>query len=151
ADLLREFNHQNGVAVAYKAFDNRLSRESFVRFMRQRLARRLERLCLQTLTPTGHTATARFQDIVIQDGSSFALKKQLRDASPGRFTTTDPAAVELHTTYSGFSDEVRRVQFAPDQEAERPFLPEPSALKDRLLLADRGYPDLNYFQAVQEH
>ena len=27
ADLLREFNHQNGVAVAYKAFYNRLARE----------------------------------------------------------------------------------------------------------------------------
>jgi len=151
ADLLREFNHQNGVTVAYKAFYNRLARESFVLFMRQMLARLIERLCIQTLTPTGHTALARFKDIVIQDGSSFALKKQLRDAFPGRFTTTDPAAVELHATYSGFSDEVSRVQLAPDKEAERQFLPEPSTLKDRLLLADRGYPDIKYFQAVQEH
>ena len=151
ADLLREFNHQNGVTVAYKAFYNRLARESFVLFMRQMLARLIERLCIQTLTPTGHTALARFKDIVIQDGSSFALKKQLRDAFPGRFTTTEPAAVELHATYSGFSDEVSRVQLAPDKEAERQFLPEPSTLKDRLLLADRGYPDIKYFQAVQEH
>lgn len=151
ADLLREFNHQNGVTVAYKAFYNRLARESFVLFMRLMLARLIKRLCIQTLTPTGHTAIARFKDIVIQDGSSFALKKQLRDAFPGRFTTTDPAAVELHATYSGFSDEVSRVQLAPDKEAERQFLPEPSTLKDRLLLADRGYPDIKYFQAVQEH
>src|SRR5215468_8690 len=151
ADLLREFNHQNDVTVAYKAFYNRLARPSFSKFMSQMFARLVERLSLRTLTPEGQTAVARFKDIVIQDGSSFALKKQLRDAFPGRFTTTDPAAVELHATYSGFSDEVCRVQLAPDKEAERQFLPKPSTLKDRLLLADRGYPDINYFQAVQEH
>jgi len=151
ADLLREFNHQNGVTVAYKAFYNRLARPSFSKFMSRMFDRLVASLSLRTLTPEGQTAVARFKDIVIQDGSSFALKKQLRDAFPGRFTTTDPAAVELHATYSGFSDEVSRVQLAPDKEAERQFLPEPSTLKDRLLLADRGYPDIKYFQAVQEH
>jgi hypothetical protein len=74
---------------------------------------------------------------VIQDGSSFALKNKLRDVFPGRFTTIEPAAVEIHATYSGFSDEVCSVQIAPDKEAERQFLPDPSTLKNRLLLADR--------------
>jgi hypothetical protein len=37
---------------------------------------------------------------------------------PGRFTTIEPAAVEIHATYSGFSDEVCSVQIAPDKEAE---------------------------------
>src|SRR5262249_38830205 len=112
ADLLREFNHQNGVTVAYKAFYNRLARPSFSKFMSRMFDRLVARLSLRTLTPEGQTAVARFKDIVIQDGSSFALKKQLRDAFPGRFTTTDPAAVELHATYRGFSDEVSRVQLA---------------------------------------
>ncbi|HEX2691057.1 MAG TPA: FHA domain-containing protein, partial [Kofleriaceae bacterium] len=67
ADLLREFNHYNGVAVAYKAFYNRLARASFATFMRQMLARLVEHLSIQTLTPAGHTALARFKDIVIQD------------------------------------------------------------------------------------
>jgi hypothetical protein len=149
--LVREFNHQNGAAVAYKAFYNRLARAGFAQFMRQMLARLAERLSFRILTPEGQTAVGRFKDIVIQDGSSFALKKQLRGVFPGRFTTTDPAAVELRATYSGFSDEVSRVQLAPDKEAERQFLPDPSTLKDRLLLADRGYPDIKYFQAVQDH
>ena len=39
---------------------------------------------------------------------------------PGRFTAIDPAAVEVHATYSGFADEVRVVQVAPDKDAERP-------------------------------
>ena len=151
ADLQREFNHHNAATVAYKAFYNRLARLGFVTFMTQMFARLLERLCIQTLTPEGHTAVARFKDIVIQDGSSFALKKQLQNVFPGRFTTTEPAAVELHATYSGFSDEVSCVQLAPDKEAERKFLPEPSTLKDKLLLADRGYPGVAYFEAVREH
>jgi hypothetical protein len=150
ADLLRAFNYQNGVTVAYKAFYNRLARVGFATFMREMLARLVERLSEQTLTPAGQVAVARFTDIVIQDGSSFALKPTLRGTFPGRFTTIEPAAVEVHATYSGFADEVSAVQIAPDADAERPFLPDPATLKGRLLLADRGYPSVPYFEAVRE-
>ncbi|MBA3405703.1 MAG: IS4 family transposase [Gemmatimonadaceae bacterium] len=151
ADLLREFNHQNEVTVAYKAFYNRLARPGFAKFMHAMFTRLVERLSIQTLKPEGHTAVSRFKDIVIQDGSSFALKKALVGVFPGRFTTIEPAAVEIHATYSGFSDEVAAVQIAPDKEAERQFLPAASELRDRLLLADRGYPGVEYFEAVREH
>ena len=148
ADLLRAFNHQQGTAVAYKAFYNRLARAGFARFMRGMLARLIDRLRLQTLMPEGERAVARFRDIVIQDGSSFALKGDLRRAFPGRFTAIEPAAVEVHATYSGFADEVRVVHVAPDKDAERPFLPAPATLTECLLLADRGYPAVPYFEAV---
>jgi len=151
ADLVRAFNYHNGVHVAYKAFYNRLARVGFTTFMRGMCARLIERLSLQTLTTAGHTAVARFTDIVIHDGSSFALKPVLRTAFPGRFTTLGPAAVELHATYSGFADEIRAVQIASDREAERPFLPDPATLTGCLLLADRGYPSVPYFEAVQAH
>jgi hypothetical protein len=151
ADLLREFNFQNDVTVAYKAFYNRLARPGFAKFMRQMFVRLVEQLSIRMLAPEGHAAVARFDDIVIQDGSSFALKKALRDAFSGRFTTVEPAAVEVHATYSGFADEVLAVEIASDSEAERQFLPEPSTLKGRLLLADRGYPSTKYFDAVREH
>jgi hypothetical protein len=151
ADLLREFNHQNDVTVAYKAFYNRLARPGFAKFMRQMFDRLLARLCMHTLAPEGHAAVSRFKDIVIQDGSSFALKNKLRDVFPGRFTTIEPAAGELHATYSGFSDEVCSVEIAPDKEAERQFLPKPSTLNGKLLLADRGYPGVTYFKAIDEH
>jgi len=151
ADLLRTFNCHNDVLVAYKAFYNRLARPGFAEFMRRMLGRLLERLRARTLKADGNAAVARFKDIVIQDGSSFALKRKLRDVFPGRFTTIEPAAVEIHATYSGFNDEIISVAIAPDKEAERRFLPEPSALKDCLLLADRGYPSVDFFSAVREH
>jgi hypothetical protein len=151
ADLLRAFNHQNGVEVAYKAFYNRLARIGFATFMRGMLARLIDQLRLQTLTPEGEKAVARFKDIVIHDGSSCALKSGLSARFPGRFTTIEPAAVELHATYSGFADEVSRVQIAPDAQAERPLLPDPATLVDRLLFADRGYPSVAYFEAVAAH
>ena len=151
ADLLRAFNHQNGVEVAYKAFYHRLARIGFATCMRGMLARLIDQLRVQTLTPDGHTAVARFTDIVIHDGSSLALKSTLAGACPGRFTTIEPAAVEIHATYRGFADEVRRVQIAPDAKAERPFLPDPATLTDQLLLADRGYPSVAYFEAVAAH
>jgi hypothetical protein len=45
---------------------------------------------------------------------SLAVKSALSGPFPGRFTTIEPAAVEVHATYSGFADEVSRVQIAPD-------------------------------------
>jgi len=149
ADLLRAFNYQNGVHVAYKAFYNRLARLGFAAFMRGMCVRLVEQLRVQTLAPEGQRAVARFKDIVIHDGSSFALKSSLREVFPGRFTTIEPAAVEIHATYSGFADEVQTVQIAPDCDAERPFLPAPATLAGCLLLADRGYPSVPYFEAVE--
>lgn len=151
ADLQREFNHQNGVCVAYKAFYNRLGHAGFAVFMREMFARLLKQLAVRTLEAEGDAAVARFKDIVIQDGSSFALKNCLESAFPGRFTNIQPAAVEVHATYSGFSDEVSAVRIAADSEAERQFLPAPKDLRDKLLLADRGYPSAVYFTAVNEN
>jgi hypothetical protein len=118
ADLLRELNHQNDVTVAYKAFYNRLARPGFATFMRLMFDRLLERLCVQTLAPEGKAAVSRFQDIVIQDGSSFALENKLRDVFPGRFTTIEPAAVEIHATYRGSPTRCVPSRIAPDKEAE---------------------------------
>jgi hypothetical protein len=44
---------------------------------------------------------------------------------PGRFTTKEPAAVELQVTFSGFSDEASVVELAPDTKAERDSYPSP--------------------------
>ncbi len=150
ADLRREFNYRHRVHVAYKAFYNRLAHAGFSEFMRQMFRRLVRDLSLQILRPEPGSAVSAFKDIVIQDGSSFALKDGLRESFPGRFTTTDPAAIELHATYSGFQDNVIAVTLAPDKEAERQFLPEPKELCGKLLLADRGYPGTEYFHKVHE-
>jgi len=148
--LLRAFNYQNGVQVAYKAFYNRLARNGFEAFMHEMCTRLIEQLRVQTLTPDGETAVARFTDIVIQDGSSFAIKKTLQAVFPGRVTTIEPAAAEIHVTHSGFADEVRAIHLAPDCDAERQSLPDPATLSGRLLLEDRGYPSVPYFNAVAD-
>jgi hypothetical protein len=81
--------------------------------------------------------------------SSFAIKRTLQEVFPGRFTTIEPAAVEIHATYSGFADQVSAFHLAPDCDAKRQFLPDPATLAGRLLLADRGYPSVPYFEAVE--
>src|SRR5271154_5898062 len=149
ADLQREFNYQNRTRTRYKAFYNRLARPGFPDFMRQMLSRLLSGLALRTLKPEETSVLSRFDDIIIHDGSSFALKDVLRDVFPGRFTTVKPAAVEIHATFSGFADNVMAVTLAPDTEAERHFLPDAVELRNKLLLADRGYPAVPYFKALQ--
>lgn len=151
ADLQREFNHQTRTRTRYKAFYNRLARPSFPEFMRQMLGRLLTGLALKTLEPEEASLLSEFEDIIVQDGSSFALKDVLRYVFPGRFTTIEPAAVELHATFSGFADNVMAVSLAPDTEAERHFLPDAEELRNKLLLADRGYPAIPYFEALTKH
>jgi hypothetical protein len=149
ADLCREFNFQQGTTTAYKAFYNRLAHEGFPRFMKAVVERLLGGLAVRSLAPAAGSPLERFEDIVLHDGSSFALKASLQTAFPGRFTPKEPAAVELHVTFSGFHDEVMQVQLAPDKEAERQFLPPARALSGKLLLADRGYPSVRYLRELR--
>ncbi len=149
ADILRTFNAQTGLRTQYKAFYNRLAQPQFPRFMRQIYRDILRNLSANILRPAADGKLAHFQDVVVQDGSSFAVHDALAQTFAGRFTTIRPAAVELHTFLSVFHDQVIDVEVAPDKEAERQFLPPADTLPGKLLLADRGYESLDYWAAVQ--
>jgi len=148
ADILRTFNAQNGLATQYKAFYNRLAQPAFPAFVRQVYRDILRRLSQNMLRATASDQLGHFTDIVVQDGSSFAVHDALAEIFGGRFTKIRPAAVELHTFASVFKDQVLHAQLAPDKEAERAFLPRPEELTGKLLLADRGYQGLEYWQQL---
>ena len=150
ADILRAFNALSESSVQYKPFHNQLSKDEFPIFMKRVFERLLQVMVIQILEPLRGTALAVFNDIVIQDGSSFALADGLAHRFPGRFTKNHPAAVELHATMSVMHDQVLRVSLAPDRQAERDFLPEPASLQGKLFLGDRGYFDLDYARRVSE-
>ena len=116
--------------------------------MRQLLELMLEHFLVEVLEPTHDGLVRAFDDIVIQDGSSFALNNALAAVYPGRFTNVKPAAVELHATLSLSHDQIIEVSLAADTAPERDFLPAPKTLENKLLLADRGYGDLVYCDAV---
>jgi Transposase DDE domain len=149
ADILRTFNAQTGLSTRYKAFYNRLARPEFPRFMRQVYRDILRKLACNVLRPATGGKLTHFRDIVIQDGSSFAVHDALSRVFGGRFTTVRPAAVEVHTYLSLFQDQVIEAEVAPDKDPERKFLPAAKSLKGKLLLADRGYQSLAYWEEVQ--
>jgi hypothetical protein len=148
ADILRTFNAQTGLRTQYKAFYNRLAQPAFPRFMRQIYRDILRNFSVNILRPATDGKLAPFQDVVVQDGSSFAVHDALARTFGGRFTTIRPAAVDVHTFLSLFHDQVIDVAVAPDKEAERQFLPPAETLTGKLLLADRGYQSLDYWAAV---
>ena len=148
ADLQRMFVAMTGVQISYKPFHNQLSKPEFADFMRQVLEHMLGTLAMSVLRPIAGSPLAQFTDIVLQDGSSFAIKDILAERFPGRFTATSPAAIELHATMSVFEDRIMRITLAADSQGERDFLPAPGSLKGILELADRGYEDRDYFVRV---
>jgi hypothetical protein len=149
ADLLRDFNRDHDTEIYYKPYYNRLDCPEFPELMRQVFEAMMSGLCTQVLKPAKDGPFRRFKDIVVHDGTSFALHDGLVESFPGRFTQVSPAAVELHTTLSLFYDNFTCVTAAADKESERHFLPAPSELRDQLFLADRGYDSVSFMQDIE--
>src|SRR5947199_1079738 len=150
ADFHCGFNALFGTTVTYKAFSNQVAKAHFADFARTMTERLVSEMTLKVLGFAKGHAFAAFRHIVIQDGSSFAIHDGLREVFPGRFKVVKPAAVELHTTMDLLCDAPTTVVLTPDTASEQRFLPEPAALRDSLLLADRGYLDLHYMRRVQD-
>jgi hypothetical protein len=117
--------------------------------MRRLLERTLEKMTRPVLCPGLGSKLGKFRDILLHDGSSFALKDGLKKEWPGRFTTVSPAAVELHVTMSAFEDNPIQITLAPDKEAERALGPKAEELRGCLLLEDRGYEHRQFFVDMQ--
>jgi hypothetical protein len=105
----------------------------------------LLKLTFDVLEPLPSSKLTMFDDIVMHDGTSFAIKASLARTFPGRFKKNSPAAVELHVTMSGFCNAPESIILAPDKESERHFRPDPESLKGRLALEDRAFQDKKYF------
>jgi hypothetical protein len=150
ADFHCGFNALFGTTVTYKAFYNQVAKPHFADFARTMTERLVSEMTLKVLGFAKGHAFAAFRHIVMQDGSSFAIHDGLREVFPGRFKAVKPAAVELHTTMDLLCDAPTTVVLTPDTTSEQAFLPEPPALRESLLLADRGYVDLHYLRRVQD-
>jgi len=145
ADILRAYNALTGATLQYKPFHNQLKKWQFPRWMRQLLETALLKLTLEVLEPLPDSKLEMFDDILMHDGSSFAVKASLKKSFPGRFKKNSPAAVELHVTMSGLNGAPESITLAPDKESERHFRPDPQTLKNCLVLEDRAYQDKGYF------
>jgi hypothetical protein len=145
ADILRAYNALTGSSLQYKPFHNQLKKWQFPEWMRQVLETALLKLTLDVLEPLPDSKLEMFDDIVMHDGTSFAVKASLKKSFPGRFKKVSPAAVELHVTMSGFSGSPESITLAPDKESERHFRPEAETLKNRLALEDASFQDKKYF------
>lgn len=152
ADLHRQFNglslsHQ--LTVAYRPFHNQLRKEAFADFMKQltqfAMAQFVERV--SALLPR---KLSGFDDVLLQDGSSFSVHSGLADIFPSRFKKNQ-AAIECHLSVSLLSHSPKTMAVTADTASERTFLPDANELRNQLLLADAGYIDFSYFEQVGLH
>ena len=148
ADLQRQYNALFESAVADKPFHKQLAKPGFAEFMREVAGQSLEQLQIQVLRAQPDDVLAEFDQVMIQDGSSFGLRDDLADVFPGRFTHYKPAAVELQTTLALFEGVPSRLHLTPDTAPERDDLPAPESLAGRLLLADRGTFQWDYLNRL---
>ncbi len=148
AELHRYFVSMTKTDVQYKPFHNQLSKPEFVELMKRLIGEAMKQWQQQVLDKT--TELTAFEGIVLQDGSSFAVHDELKETYKGRFTAFSPAAVEIHVSWDVMQSYPELPTITPDSEAEFHHLPAPETLKNKLLLADRGYFDLRYINAVEQ-
>lgn len=153
ADILRAFNgitSDPADRVEYKPFHNKLRQQGFANLM-QAVAQRAMVVFRDGINKQVPEKLKRFTDVLIQDGSSFAVHDDLAEYFPGRFTKVSPAAVELHMTMSLLDHQPVNMTLTADKESERACLPEPVTLANKLLLADAGYVGSAYMKEVDQH
>lgn len=148
ADIQRGFNELFNETVAYKPFHNQLTKPEFSEFMRELASLALTSLTVEVLGFKTTNKFSCFEKILLQDGTSFAVNSKLKKIYKGRFTKVSPAAVEIHTTLNLFDGSVEKATLTSDSASERAELPEPESFTGSLLLADRGYPNLDYLSRV---
>ena len=148
ADVQRAFNALCETDVQYKPFHNQLSKPQFPILMREVCCRVLDELACYVLQFAPDSPFAQFKHITIQDGTSYAIKPSLKGIWPGRFTATNPAAVELHVSLDLLTGMVNFATLTPDTDAEAQHLPGAQEVAGGLLLADRGYFKKQYLMDV---
>lgn len=148
ADVQRAFNALCEADVQYKPFHNQLSKPQFPILMREVSCRVLDELACDVLQFAPDSPFAQFKHITIQDGTSYAIKPSLKGVWPGRFTATNPAAVELHVSLDLLTEMVNFATLTPDTEAEAQHLPAAQDVAEGLLIADRGYFKKEYLKDV---
>jgi hypothetical protein len=150
ADLHRDFQAASASTVNYKPFYEKLDKPGFSRVMKAVFESILRQLTPKVIGPLKSSPLSGFDDVILHDGTSLSLHEGLRSAFPSRFTKCHPAGAALHVTMSLWQQAALKVQLAPDRESERRFLPSAASLKDKLLLADRGYDGLSYLSEVDQ-
>lgn len=91
-----------------------------------------------------------FDDVLLQDGCSFRVHNGLGDVFPSRFKRI-PAAIECHMTMSLSVLFPKAMTVTADMASERAYLPKAATLRNKLLLADAGYIDFDYFEQVHQY
>lgn len=147
SDAYRIYNEINKESVQYKPFYNQLAKRTFPDFMRNIVCRLMGELTTRVLTVDNTNPFSIFKKILIHDGSSYAIKSNLKHIYPGKFKQGE-AAVQLHTTMSLLEDEVISVTIAPFKDADVDYLPHPKEITGSLLLIDRAYLDFFYLKEV---
>ena len=152
ADLHRQFNGMSlseKQFVAYKPFHNQLRKPAFALLM-QKLTEFAIGQFVRALKAKLPVKLDCFDDILLQDGSSFRVHDGLAEVFPSRFPT-HPAAIECHMTLSLKHQMPKTMTITADTASERAYLPKTELMRNQLLLADAGYVDFKYFSQLSEH
>ena len=150
AQIWREYSKMTGVDVAYKPFHNQLVKPEFETFTQEVAEAAMRKLSFKSCRGR-NSALRKFDDILVQDGSGFCVHNDLKDEFPRRFGNWGgDAALEVHATMSLLTDQLTRASITADAAPERPHLPSPEELENKLILGDRGYQSHAYGVAVKE-
>jgi len=93
----------------------------------------------------------RFEQALLQVGSSFALHSDLAEIFPNRFKGHSPVGGECHMTMSQADAQPIKLGISADTASDRDYLPKAEQMTHKRLLADAGYVGLKYMADIERN
>lgn len=148
AGMRRVYEHTAGQTLAPSGFYARFSRE---------LVQLLKRLVLDTMTqleqqrPRLKHALARFQEVLVADGSLIQLHSSLAKSYPTVFPNKVGAAAKLHVVINVAGRSARSVQITSGSRHDSTILKVGSWVADKLLILDLAYRKGLLYKRIAEY
>jgi IS4 transposase len=146
--MRRAYEHAAGQTLAPSGFYARFSRE---------LVQLLKRLVLDTMAqleqqrPRLKHALARFQEVLVADGSLIQLHRSLATSYPSVFPNKVGAAAKLHVVINVAGRSARSVQITSGSRHDSTILKVGSWVADKLLILDLAYRKGLLYKRIAEY
>jgi IS4 transposase len=148
AGMRRAYERATGQTLAPSGFYARFSRE-LVQLLKQLVEDAVTQL--QQQTPRLRQALARFEQVLVADGSLIQLHRSLARYYPSVFPNKVGAAAKLHVVINVMGRSARSVQIAPGSRHDSTILKVGPWVAGKLLILDLAYRKGLLYRRIAEH
>lgn len=142
--LLDSFNERTKQTVKKKPFYNRLNTNSFPEFFKKLLFKIANETVYKSVDFKEKINRNKFKEVYILDSTTFKVGKSFETEGLKKYKY-DVNMIRVHVTYSVFEESIVKAYIGCQKTSDRAAIPELKEFRNCLILADAGYPSIEFF------